>query len=124
MNLPSDDSGDESERDSDVEDIEQQPVQENEESEESEEESRRGRVEQRNVFSERVSSTGAAMTIRTLRGAFLQLIDEWSIRHMVNCTKDRASRAGNKRFELDEEFGEIYRYFISWSSKQPERISV
>ena len=34
MNLPSDDSGDESGRESDVEDIEQQPVQENEESEE------------------------------------------------------------------------------------------
>ena len=31
MNLPSDDSGDESGRDSDIEDIEQQPVQENEE---------------------------------------------------------------------------------------------
>ena len=37
MNLPSDDSGDESGRDSDVEDIEQQLVQENEENEESEE---------------------------------------------------------------------------------------
>ena len=128
MNLPSDDSGDESGRDSDVEDIEQQPVQENEESEESEEEleaadagqiqgrdgthwrmvtdvnGRRGRVEQRNVFSdERVGPTGAAMTIRTPRDAFLQLIDEWSIRHIVNCTKDRARRAGNERFELDEE---------------------
>ena len=60
-------------------------------------------MEQRNVFSERVGPTGAAITIRTPRDAFLQLIDEWSIRHIVNCTKDRARRAGNERFELDEE---------------------
>ena len=51
----------------------------------------------------RVGPTGAAMTIATPHYAFLQLIDEWSIRHIVNCTKDRARRTGNERFELDEE---------------------
>ena len=51
---------------------------------------RRGRMEQQNVFSERVGPTGVEMTIRTPRDAFLQLINEWSIRHIVNCTKDRA----------------------------------
>lgn len=124
LDLQSEESGDESGRDSDNEEAQ---IDEHESSDSSEEEEpaadggqdvfrgrdgtewqlapeveRRGRVVQRNVFTERVGPTRAAETIRTPRDAFLELFDNWCLRHIVNCTLDHARRT-DEQFQFDEQ---------------------
>lgn len=126
MNLQLDESGDESGRDSENE-IEEEEIQENSSDSSSDEEedegdqgqvqgrdgtawrivrtegAHRGRAEQRNVFHERVGVTRACARIATPLDAWREVFDEWSLRHIVQCTKEFASRTvENWKFTEDD----------------------
>ena len=64
---------------------------------------RPGRVEQHNVFSERVGVTRQCGIIETPIDAFRLIFDEWCLRHIVSCTIDYARNTGNEDWSLDVE---------------------
>lgn len=134
--LASDDSGDDSQRESEEEDDLVEADEENSEDDEVEEieeepvrdqvtgkdgtiwtvldrdEGRRGNREQRNIFSERVGTTQVCNGIETPMDAFQLLFDNHIVEHMVRCTNEFAQESlpnwSTNKEELERFIGLLY----------------